>query len=159
MSSQKELLVACSAENRIYDTDGNDDDMPLLICLENSENNTDITDFEKYKEIIFEIIGKDVNYTTVDPAYKNIKKVDKIEPNYIGHLKMKFEYISDDKLYDYIVITSAYMDFFDINISKIKKILKPDGLLLILCGVPYNFDILYDNFTFVKKINKFIIFQ
>ena len=74
MSLQKELLVACSAENRIYNTyDDEYIDMPPLIYPENCH---DMTDFEKYKNIIFKITGNNINYTTVDPAFTNIKKVD-----------------------------------------------------------------------------------
>ena len=132
----KELLIVGSHENRLryYDDDPEYNDLPKLYESNGDEN----SDFEQYKEDIFNIIDNDIKYSSVDPSYINdIKDISKNDKRYNGHIRSLFGELSDDKKYDYILITSCYQNFFVENIDKIKKLIKENGNIIVLYGVPY----------------------
>jgi hypothetical protein len=140
----KELLIVGSYENRLryFDNDPEYDDLPKLGLSEeltDESNNDEISDFERYKEDIFNIISNNIKYSSVDPSYINdIKDISKNDERYICHIRSLFGELSDDKKYDYILITSCYQNFFVENIDKIKKLIKEDGIIIVLYGVPYH---------------------
>ena len=126
--------------------------MPPLLNYDGTiyDINNELSNLESSKESIFKNINyiyknAIIKYTTVDPTYlTNKKKVANDDNNYVGHIQNLLIDIPDNIIYDNISIVGCYQDLFDdANIDKIKKILNPNGYIIIHDTVPYYYS---DNF-------------
>jgi len=133
------MLIVGSTENRKYFAEDDDPDMPPLISESGSQNKY-VTEFTKYKEQLFRIVKENINYTSVDPAYYTHQKEDSTiddDMRYKGHIKSYLYELPDTTKYDHIFITSCYQKFFEENIEKLKTLIKSNGIISMIKGVPY----------------------
>jgi len=139
-------LIVGTSENRHNIPIEGCDDMPHLLNYDGSiyDIDNELSNLETSKENIFiniNYIYKNavIKYTTVDPTYlADKKKVANDDNNYVGHIQNLLIDIPDNIIYDNISIVSCYQDLFDdANIDKIRKILNPNGYIIIHDTVPY----------------------
>jgi len=152
-------LIVGTAENRHHAPIEGCDDMPSLLNYDGTiyDINNELSNLESGKESIFKNINHIyknaiIKYTTVDPTYLfDKKKVNKDDSDYVGHIQKLLIDIPDNIMYDSISVVGCYQDLFDnANIDKIKKILNPNGYIIIHDTVPYYYtDNFHSKFKFI----------
>ena len=139
-------LMIGTAENRLNVPIEDCDDMPDLLNDDgtiydeaSAKSNLEEDKYNIFKNINNIYKNAIIKYTTVDPTYfSNKKRVDNDDNNYTGHIQNLLIDIPDNIIYDNISVVGCYQDLFDDeNIDKIKKILNPNGYIIIHDTVPY----------------------
>jgi hypothetical protein len=155
------ILLLCTAENRILKTDDIPYDLPPL---ENDDGTisdplNERSNFEMNKQYVLNTVRqilvnkeKDIKYHSIDPAYLDVKRQPIDDINYIKHIPLLLSEIDTTSvpLFDLIYVIGCYTHLFDItNVDIMYAIIKPSGYILIYGSVPY----LYTDY-FTSKFEK-----